>query len=87
MDRVGLDCFKRSLIPGSFGAVCVSVQYWKHKEHISADLYIDAKKYSIFKKEKSRVNGPKLMMSVIRGAGPTERSVKKGHVFLWFEGI
>lgn len=38
MDGIGLDLFKHSLILGNFGDVCVSLQYCRHKEHISADL-------------------------------------------------
>lgn len=38
------------------------------------------------KKEKSRVIGQKLVVSVIRGVGPTKLSVKS-RVFLWLERI
>lgn len=81
MDGIGLDTFKHSLMPRNSGDVCVSLQYCKHKEHISADLYICAKTSSIFKKEKYRVIGPKLVVSVIQSAGPTVLSVKR-RVFL-----
>lgn len=59
-DGIGLESFKHSLSPRSFRDVCVSLQYGKHKEHVSADLYIQAKKPSISKKEKSGVIDPKL---------------------------
>lgn len=70
--------------------MCVYLQYWKHKEHIFADLYIQAKKSSISKKEKRRLIGTKLVVSVIWSAGPVELPVekkKKGCVFLWFRWI
>lgn len=86
MDGTGLDSFKHSLIPRNFRAMCVSLQYWKHKKHTSADLSIHAKKSLISEKEKSRVIGPKLVLSVIWGAGPVELSVKKDVSFRGLNG-
>lgn len=90
MDGAGLDSFKHSLIPRNFRYVCVSLQYWIHKEHIFADICIQAKKSLISKKEKCRLIGPELAVSVIWGAGPVELPMekkKKRCVFLWFEWV
>lgn len=75
LDGIGLDSSRQFLISRNFRDACVFLQYWKHQKYLSADLYMNAKNSSIFKKEKSRVIGPKL--AAIQDAGSVELSVNK----------
>lgn len=61
--------------------------YPLQKEHICADLYVHAKKFTLSKRKREiQNNWPKLLVTVTWGAGSLELSVKKVLSFCGLSG-